>query len=232
MATTSSRPRLAAASRTVTGKHVARLRRAGQLPGVVYGHGVESRNVSLDAHEFDVFRKRSGPNTLFDLAIDSDRPAPALVHGVQVHPLTRRPVHVDLLAVRMTEEITVEVPIVTVGVSPAVDRDSGTLSHVTNSIRVRALPDHLPQSVEVSVESLDSFDAVVQVRDLRVPSDVTVLNDPDEVVARVLPPRIEVEPVVEAPAEAEAVPAEGETAGTAEAGAGEGSEAAEGSTAS
>ena len=100
MATTTSRPRLAAAARTVTGKHVARLRRAGQLPAVIYGRGFESRNVTLDAHEFELFRKHSGANTLFDLAIDSDRPAPALVHGVQVHPLTRRPVHVDLLAVR------------------------------------------------------------------------------------------------------------------------------------
>lgn len=190
MATTNSRPRLAATARTVTGKHVARLRRAGQLPAVVYGHGVESRNVSLDAHEFDLFRKHSGANTLFDLAIDGARVAtPALVHGVQVHPLTRRPVHVDLLAVRMTEELVVEVPVVLVGVAQAVERDGGTLSHL-NTIRVRALPDHLPRSFEASVESLDSFDAAIHVRDLPVPSDVTILNDPDEVVARVLPPRV------------------------------------------
>jgi large subunit ribosomal protein L25 len=203
MATTSSRPHLAAASRTVTGKNVARLRRAGQLPGVVYGHGVESRNVSLDAHEFELFRKHSGPNILFDLAIDSGRPAPALVHGVQVHPVTRRPVHVDLLAVQMTEELVVEVPVVLSGVAPAVERDGGTLSHI-NTIRVRALPDHLPQSFEASLESLDSFDAALHVRDLAVPSDVTILNDSDEVVARVLPPRvIEVEaPAAEVAAEA------------------------------
>jgi large subunit ribosomal protein L25 len=218
MATTTSRPRLAATDRTVTGKHVARLRRAGQLPGVVYGHGVESRNVSLDAHEFDLFRRHSGPNTLFDLAIDGARAAtPALVHGIQVHPLTRRPVHVDLLAVRMTEELVVEVPVVLVGLAPAVERDGGTLSHL-NSIRVRALPDHLPQSFEASVESLDSFDAALHVRDLAVPSDVTILNDPDEVVARVLPPRVveaEVPTAADVAAGAPAGEAEGATASEA-----------------
>lgn len=230
MATTTSRPRLAATARTITGKHVARLRRAGQLPGVVYGRGVESRNVSLDAHEFELFRKHSGANTLFDLAIDSDRPAPALVHGVQVHPLTRRPVHVDLLAVRMTEELVVDVPIVTVGIAPAQDRDNGTLTHITNTIRVRALPDHLPQSIEVSVESLDSFDVALHVRDLTIPSDVTVLNDPDEVLVRVLPPRVEVE--VGPPAEegAEAPSAEAEAEGAAASGAASGSGSAEGSS--
>ena len=215
MATT-SRPRLAAVERTVTGKHVQRLRRQGQLPGVVYGHDVPSRNLSLDAHEFELLRRHSGANTLFDLAIDGGRPTPALVHGVQVHPLTRRPVHVDLLAVRMTEELVVDVPVYVAGVAPAVEKDGGTLSHI-NSVRVRALPDHLPQSVEISVESLDSFDIALHVRDLSLPSDVTVLNDPDEVVARVLPPRVEIEP--------EAAPAaEGEAAAGAEAGAEAGGE--------
>lgn len=217
MATT-SRKQLAAIDRTVTGKRVQRLRRQGQLPGVVYGRDVPSRNLSLDAHEFELLRKHSGPNTLFDLAIDGGRPTPALVHGVQVHPLTRRPVHVDLLAVRMTDELVVDVPVYVTGVAPAVDKDGGTLTHL-NSIRVRALPDHLPQSVEVSVESLDSFDASVHVRDLSLPSDVTVLTDPDEIVARVLAPRVEAAPEAAPAAEAvgEAVAEAGaQAAGAAE----------------
>lgn len=229
MATT-SRPRLIAANRTVTGKHVARLRREGMLPAVVYGHGVPSRNVSIDAHEFELLRRHSGPNTLFDLTVDSDRPTPTLVHGVQVHPVTRRPLHVDLLAVRMTEELVVEVPFVFVGTSPAVEMDGGTLSHPIQAIRVRALPDHLPQSVEVSVDALRTFDDAIHVRDLTIPSDVTVLTDADEVVARVLPPRVEVEeaPVAaEAPAEAEAATGAAGEAGGGESGGGEsGGEAA------
>lgn len=210
-----TRPRLVAASRDIIGKKVAVLRRAGQLPAVVSAHGVPSRNVTIDAHEFEVFRKKSGPNTLFDLAIDSDRPAPALVHGVQIHPVSRRALHVDLLAVRMTEELTVEVPVAVTGASVAITLLGGTLSHV-NSVRIRALPDHLPQSIEVSIEGLRTFEQAIHVRDLAIPSDAHVLNDPDEIVARVLPPRVaeaEPEPVASVEAGApEAAPAsEGES---------------------
>ena len=204
-----TRPRLVAASRDITGKKVRRLRREGKLPGVVYGHGVPSRNLSVDAHDFELLRRQSGPNALFDLTIDSDRPAPALVHAVQVHPVTRRPLHVDLLAVRMTEELVVDVPVIMSGEAQAITLLGGTLGHM-NSVRIRALPDHLPQSIEVSIESLRTFDDAIHVRDLAVPSDAHVLNDPEEIVARVLPPRvIEVEPEAVAPTEgvAEGAPA-------------------------
>ena len=196
MATT--RPQLIAQSRAVTGKKVANLRREGRLPAVVYGHGVESRNVSVDTHEFEQLRRHSGPNTLFDLMVDTDRAAPALVHGVQVHPVSRRPLHVDLLAVRMTEELVVDVPIVISGESQAVTLLGGTLSHL-NTVRIRALPDHLPQSIEISIDELRAFEDAIHVRDLPIPSDAHVLNDPDEVAARVLPPRVvEAEPVAAA----------------------------------
>ena len=106
-----ARPTLAAEAREVTGKAVSRLRKAGRLPAVVYGHGVDSSNVSVDAHEFELLRRKAGPNALVDLSVDGKKPNPVLVHGVQVHPVHRRPLHVDLFLVRMTEEMTVEVPL-------------------------------------------------------------------------------------------------------------------------
>jgi large subunit ribosomal protein L25 len=195
-----ARPKLAAESRTVTGKAVARLRREGRLPAVVYGHGTSSSNVSLDAHEFELFRKHSGANTLLDLVVDKGKATPALVHGVQIHPVSRKPLHIDLFAVTMTEELTVEVPVVTTGSSILLERESGTLSHAIPGVRVRALPDHLPNSIEVSIDGLTSFDQAIHVRDLTIPSDVTLLTDPDEVVIRILPPRVieEVAPAAEA----------------------------------
>jgi large subunit ribosomal protein L25 len=116
----------------------------------------------------------------------------------------------------MTEERTVDVPVVTVGESVAVTQLGGTLTHIANSVRIRALPDHLPQSIEVSIEGLASFDDAIHVRDLRIPSDAHVLNDPDEVIARVLPPRIEAEPTPAAPVEEAEAPAEGGAAGAGE----------------
>ena len=115
------------------------------------------------------------------------------------HPVNRRPLHADLFLVRMTEELIVDVRLVTVGESAAVTQLNGTLLHPTESVRVKALPDHLPQSIEYSIDSLVDFDAAIHVRDLSIPDDVTLLTDPDEIIAKVQAPRIEVEeePVVE-----------------------------------
>ncbi|HEY7524304.1 MAG TPA: 50S ribosomal protein L25 [Candidatus Limnocylindrales bacterium] len=210
-----ARPTLDATHREVTGKRVSHLRRDGRLPGVVYGRGQESANVSVDTHDFDVLRRRAGPNTLIDLSVDGKQARPVLINGVQVHPVSRKPLHVDLFLVRMTEELTVEVPLIARGLAPAVDMLNGTLLHVTEAVRVRALPDHLPQSIEYPVESLVDFDATIKVSDLDLPSDVTLLTDPDDVVAKVLPPRIEVEEVPEVEEGEEG--AEGEAAEGAEA---------------
>src|SRR5205814_1699211 len=104
-----------------------------------------------------------------------------------------RPLHVDLFLVRMTEELTVDVPLIPTGTSSAVENLNGTLMHQLDSVRIKALPDHLPQSIEYSIESLVDFDTVVKVSDLTIPGDVTLLTDADEVVAKVLASRLQAE---------------------------------------
>ena len=217
---TSTRPSLAAEPRTITGKKVAAIRRDGRLPAVVFGHGIDSESVSLDAHEFEQLRRHVGQNALIDLSVDGKGARPVLVHGVQVHPVHRRPLHVDLFLVRMTEELIVDVPLVSTGISRAVEDEGGTVLHPIESVRVKALPDHLPQSIEYAIDSLVDFDAVIKVSDLTIPGDVTLLTDPDEIVAKVQPPRVEAEP--------EPVVAEGEEEGEEGAAEGEGAAAAEG----
>ena len=192
---TSSRPTLDAEPRDVVGKKVAALRSAGRLPGVVFGHGLESTSVSVDSHDFELLRRKTGPNALVDLSVGGKKAQPVLIHGVQIHPVTRRPLHVDLFLVRMTEELIVDVPLVPIGTSIAVVDEGGTLLHGIETVKVKALPDHLPQSIEYSIESLIDFDASVHVRDLAIPDDVTLLTDADEVVAKVQAPRVEVEEV-------------------------------------
>ena len=210
-----ARPTLAAEHREVTGKKVNRLRKDGKLPAVVYGHGVDSTNVTVDAHEFELLRKHTGPNALVDLSVGGDKAQPVLINQVQIHPVHRRPLHADLFLVRMTEELTVDVPLSASGVSYAVDQLGGTVLHPTETVRVRALPDHLPQSIEYTIESLIDFDVALHVRDLVIPSDVTLLTDPDEIIAKVQAPRVEIEeePVVaEGEEGAEGEAAEGEAA--------------------
>lgn len=219
MSAAPARPKLAAERRDVTGKKVAYLRAAGKLPAVVFGRGLDSDSVQIDAHEFETLRRHAGPNTLIDLSVDGGKAAPVLVHGVQTHRVTRRPLHVDLYLVRMTEELTVDVPLVSEGSSELVDNAGGMLLHVLESVRVRALPDHLPQSIHYSVESLKTYDDAIRVSDLAIPGDATLLTDGDEIVAKVLPPRVEEEPVV-----AEAAEGEAEGEGAAEEGAEGGAE--------
>jgi large subunit ribosomal protein L25 len=229
---TSTRPSLAAEPRMVLGKKVAAIRREGRLPAVVFGHGIDSESVSLDGHEFDQLRRHVGQNALIDLTVHGDKPRPVLIHGVQVHPVNRRPLHVDLFLVRMTEELIVDVPLVSTGVSRAIEDENGTLLHPIENVRVRALPDHLPQSIEYSIDSLVDFDAVIKVSDLTIPGDVTLLTDGDEIVAKVQPPRVELEPepVVAEGEEGAEEGAEGEGAPAGEAGTGADSGGDEGST--
>ena len=197
----STRPELVAHRRVVHGKAVAGLRRDGLLPAVVYGHGVASESLQLEARAFDDLRRRHGRNTLVDLTVDGGRARPVLVHAVHEHPVKRSTLHVDLYLVRMTEEITVEVPVVAVGESHAVEKLGGTLLHVADTVKVRALPGDLPQTIEADISVLDSFEAVIHVGDLPLPEKVHLVTDPGELALRVQQPRVE-EVEVAAPAEA------------------------------
>lgn len=205
----STRPQLAAERRSVVGKKVARLRQEGILPAVVYGHDDPSEAIQLDARGFDDLRRHAGRNALVDLKVDGGRLRPVLLHHVQEHPVTRRPLHADLLVVSMTEEMTVAVGVAMVGLSVAVDKLGGTLLHLRDNVEVRALPADLPSSLELDVTPLETFETVLHVSDLHIPDRVTLLTDPTEPLARVQPPRLELEPepVVE---EAEVPAEEGE----------------------
>ncbi len=215
-----SRPQLSARPRDVRGKKVSNLRRAGVLPGVVYGAGHDSQAIELDAREFEVLHRHTGRNVVLDLVVEGDGAAqPVLLQDIQVHPVTRVPLHIDLLVVNLQEERTADVSIVIVGESEAVDKQGGVLLHMRDSVSVRAKPDDLPSGIELDITSLDSFDAVLHVSDLKIPAGVTLLTDETEPVARVQPPRVEEEPIA-----AEAV--EGEEAAEGEAPAAEAEESA------
>ncbi len=204
---------LKATSRTEKGKSVAHLRKAGKVPGVVFGHGLDSIPVSIDAHEFEQLRRTVHTNSIVSLEIDGKARGRVLVHGFQIDPRNRRLLHVDLFAVKSGEEVTVEIPLHTVGEAYAAAKMGGTLLHAVDRVRVRALPENLPEALEVSVEPLKDFDVSIRLRDVPLPQGVTLMADLDEVVVKVLPPHVveEVAPVAaeeEAVEEAPAAPAE------------------------
>jgi large subunit ribosomal protein L25 len=188
---------------------------------VLYGHGHESENLQVDARAFEQLRRKVGRNALVDLHVADGTPLPVLVQFVQEHPVNRRPVHINFYLVSMTEELEVEVPVVFIGHSEAAEKLGGTLIHLINQVTVRALPGELPESLQLDVTPLATFEEVLHVSDIPIPAGVTLVTEPDEAIARVQPPRVEEEPEV-APAEAV------EGAEGAEAAAAEGAAPAEG----
>jgi large subunit ribosomal protein L25 len=205
---TSTRPRLAAEPRTITGKKVASLRGAGKVPAVVYGHGHESQPIQIDAHELDLLRRRAGRHAILDLALGKGKPMPVMLQHVQEHPVTRRPVHVDLFVIKLTEELTIDVPVGFTGEAPAVRRDGGTLLHLRDTVTVRALPNDLPSTIEIDAAPLVDFDTILTVGDVVLPANVTLVTDAAEPLARVQPPRVVEEFVPAAPVAEEAPTAE------------------------
>jgi large subunit ribosomal protein L25 len=214
-------------AREAQGKANKRLRRDGIVPGVVYGKGHESVPVQVDAKTFETLYRAAGRTSVVKFRLPgASRATSGFIKSVQRHPLSGSAIHVDYLLVNLKQEMEVEVPLVFVGEAPAVTDLNGTLLHNLSSIRVRALPNDIPHQVEVNVSTLVSYDVAIHVKDLSLNRDlVQVQTDGEALVATVVPPRVEEEPVVP---EAEGEGAEGEGA---EGEAAEGEGAADGATA-
>jgi large subunit ribosomal protein L25 len=190
---------LAVDARSVLGKHTKRLRRAGAVPGVVFGKTTASIPVQVDAKRFETLYHAAGRTTIFQLVVPGHGSKSAIIKSVQRHPLSGRPIHVDFFLPDLTTELQVDVPLVFTGVAPAIEATGGSLFTSLDHVKVSALPANLPHEITVDVSPLVDLEAAIYVRDLGVESDtVHVLNDADEMVARVLPPRVvEEEPVAE-----------------------------------
>lgn len=195
-----------------------RLRAAGRIPAVVYGHGIEAVSVSVDGRELrHALSGDSGTNQLLELRIGSDSHL-ALARVLQRHPVRHTVTHIDFQIVRRDEVISAEVPIVLTGEAKSVSQEGGLVEQPLTSLSVNATPGRIPGSIEVDVTDLTVGEGI-RVGDLKLPSGVTTDVSPDEIVVIGSISRV-AEAVEEAEAEA-AEAAEGEAAE-----AGEGAEAA------
>ena len=180
--------------RSVTGKKVKRLRESGQVPVHLYGRGIESQALQAEAHVLRTVLPQVGTNIPLSLELDdTEGENICFVREIQRHPVTEEVLHVDFLRVDVSRSIQAEVPISLTGTSPAVRELGGTLLQPLLSLLVEALPMDVPASLQVDVSQLDDFEKGVFVRDIELDPAVTLISDPDEMVARVSPPRLEVE---------------------------------------
>jgi large subunit ribosomal protein L25 len=179
--------------RSVTGKKVKALRRDGITPANVYGHRMESTAVQANTAELTHLLRTMSRNQLVDLKVagDDDGARTVVIRDVQRNPLNGRLVHVDFFRVSMTEKMRAEVPVVLHGTSPAVSDLQGVLLQTVDMIHVEALPQDIPAQFDVDVGVLTELDQGIHIRDLKIDeSKVTVMSDPDIVVARVAAPRL------------------------------------------
>ena len=181
-------------SREVTGKAVSSLRSEGLVPGVVYGQGKDARIVAVDTAELERVYNEAGTNRLIQLKIDEAKKAlNTLFVDVQHDPVSGDLLHFDLYTVKMDEEIETEVPIHYEGTAPATYNHDGVLVKNFETIDVRALPNKLPESFVVDLEKLEEINDSVHISDLAVPEGVEILNDPEDLVVKIDPPRSEEE---------------------------------------
>ncbi len=183
---------LTAQSRSQTGRAARRV--AGRrIPAVLYGHNVKNKNLWLDSVEFTHVFDRVGESGIIELTVEDDKkPVPVTIRDIQRDPLTHKIIHADLYQVKMSEEMTADVPLVLSGESPAV-KMGGTLIHAIDTLAVKCLPKDLPHEITVDISSLKTFDDHISVADLKVPEGVTVLTEPEVIVASVSAPRVEKE---------------------------------------
>lgn len=194
-------PKLEAQKRTTLGKQVKRLRREGLLPANIYGKNLNSTAVQVKLTDFQSVYKEVGETGLVDVMLDGER-RPVLFKNVQLNYRLHTPLHVDLYQVNLKEKVKSMVPIIIIGEPKAVTEKLGVLLTTLNEVEVEALPEELPDNIEVNVEPLAQLDEQITVADLKVPAGVNVLNDPTQIVARIGEMMKEEEP---APAEGEEV---------------------------
>ena len=187
---------LTAVPRTVTGKKVKALRRDGVVPIHMFGRGIESQSLQADLRVLGVVLPQAGTNVPITIDVDGrDGENVCFVRQVQRHPVSEALLHVDFQRVDVTQKVTAEVPILVEGAAPAVLEMDGTLLQTLASVSVEALPMSMPASFAVDISGLDDFDKTIRVASLETDDDVTILNDGDEMIATVVPPRVEEEEV-------------------------------------
>jgi large subunit ribosomal protein L25 len=195
---------LKAEARKMTGKKGAKAcRNNGQLPGILYGMGDESKPLAVDPKQLDrVLHTHSGGNVIIKLTLDDGgEPENVIVRDLQMDDIKGRMRHVDFCRISLDEKIISKVPFKMVGESPGV-KAGGILEHILWNLEIESLPLDIPDNIEVDISSLEIGDHI-NVSDVSAPTNVVVLSESDSTVVHVVAPRVEVEPEVEEEIEGE-----------------------------
>ena len=178
---------LEVSKREITGKKVRFLRRQGIVPANLYGHGIDSVPLQVDAKHLKEILAKAGKTDLVSLKVaDSKTPKKIIVREVQRNPLTDEFLHVDLYHVKMTEKIKTDVPLAFVGEAPVLKSNKeASLLRLINSLPIEAMPDDLPHNFEVDLSGLEETSQAIYVKDIHIGDGITLLGDPEQMVVKI-----------------------------------------------
>lgn len=183
------------------------LRRSKRIPAVIYGPDHTPDMISMDYQTFRRAYIAAGDTTVIDLDVDGGKKVlKVLVQDVQFNPISDTIAHVDFLNLRMDHKINTSIPVEVEGMSLAVKDLAGSLTLTTPSVRVRCLPGDLIKSIIIDISVLKTFHDAIRIKDLKLSDKIQILDDEDQTVANVLPPRKEEEVAVAAVAAVVAAP--------------------------
>jgi len=181
---------LKAEKREMIGRSVKHLRQEGLIPAVLYGQDVEAVPLQINEKDLQKVLRQAGTHQLISLQIGKARPQMTLARDIQRDVLKHGYLHVDFYAVKMDQKVNAQVPLVLVGVSPAVRDKGAILTHGLDELEIECLPGDLISSIEVDLAALVDYNDSISVAELAVPATITILSDPDSLVARVESPRL------------------------------------------
>lgn len=181
-----------AEKREKVGKKADSLKKAGLIPAVFYGHKKESTPIQVNKVDFLKMWRNAGESTVIKLSLPEGE-VEALIKEVDFEPLTGEPRHADFYVFEKGHKIEVEIPLEFVGVSPAVKDLGGTLMKVLHELKIKADPSNLPHEIEVDISSITELDGQILAKEIKLPTGVELIENPEEVVATVAAPKEEKE---------------------------------------
>ncbi len=171
---------------------VAAIRKAGRIPAVFYGKKEASTPISILATDFVKAYKSAGESTVVIL-VGEGIEVESLIHDMDLHPVTGKPLHADFYVFEKGKKIKVGVPLEFVGVAPAMKELGGSLIKVLHDIEIEALPKDLPHKIEVDITALVDFKSTIKASDIKLPPGVELAIKGDDIVASVAEPKEEIE---------------------------------------
>ena len=195
-----------------TTHNVKDMRKAGDVPGVIYGNTMKNTNIKCNAKELHGVYVKAGENNLVDVEVDGKK-VPCLIHAISFDPVTSAYEHIDLYAVDMTKKVTTNVPVVFTGECPAVKNHGGVLLTVHGQLEVTCLPSDIPESFVVDLTVLENLRDSITVAKLTIPAGVVVAKPPETAIIIVQEPRKEEVIEIVAPVAADGAAAGGAAPG-------------------